>query len=700
MAVAAILALLLAPQFLTPALADPAKPDVRIALSKDAYWYRPGDTVVLQVTLDNKTDETLERVSVRARVHAANKTRSDFDACFQGKPVRSYRLTETLGRNLTLSPGNNGFKFDMSVPSRSFSDGVYPLTVEAIKSDKVIATAISELVVMDLEEAEAEESRPLNLSVVFDLSEPPHRGPDGDFTDDELAGECSTSGKEPGWFSSVVSEAEKWENFHLTFSLSPMIFSEMLDMSDGYVINENGKKRTVGSDSTSASDAARVVTGFQVIAGSPGYQFLSTPFAYPDLETLVSLGWDTDALEQISGGNEVLEEGLESSLDADYFYPPDLNANSKVIGELGEETGEFLLLSPRLLERNAKGKRLIRGLTLSSPVVIEGTGSNRKVLGLFADGRLEKLIGRLGPSGDPHGVAQCILSELTNLYLERPVKPRSCVLLWPNWWRPSSRVFDEVMKALDGAPWLKSATFAESLAEVNALEDVTLEIPGPGSEADSDRYIARVSHARSRYQDYSGIALADNPVLPLLRLNLFSSESDLWRLSGRPAGGVEYAEAVIGTVDAELDKISMPAVGSVTLASGEADVPLSVVNGTSYKVKATLRFSSNGLTFPDGDSLAVILEPKENLFEVPVEAYKEGKVRFSAWLETDRIVLAELDIAVRTSRFNTFAVILVAGLLGLIALIWVFRITTRRKAGKHKKRQLSGAEEEGSELRA
>ncbi len=688
------LALLLAPLLQATALADPEKPEVRIALSKDAFWYRPGDTVKLQITLNNETGQTIKGVSVRARVHSMSRTRSELYTCFVGKPVRSYRLTETLGRNLSLSPGNNGFNFDLSIPSRSLSDGVYPLTVEAIKSGEVVIKAVSELIVMDPEETDG--YTPLKLSIVFDLSEPPHQGPDGNFEDDELARECSASGKEPGWYSSIINGVEKWGDQRFTFSLSPVILGEMLDMTDGYVVREGEKEIKVEGDSTSASDVASVVYGLREMVASPRVQFLSTPFASPNLETLVSLGWAEDAGQQILLGDMTLGEGLESAIDTEFFFPPGLEANSRVIGELKGDMGKFLLLSPQLLRRTSKGRKLATGLTLGSPVEIAGAG-DRQVLGLFADSHLEKVIGLVGPSGDPHGVAQCILSDLTNLYLERPAKTRACVLLWPSWWRPPTRIIDEIFKAIDGAPWLESVTLGECWEVVPPIEDTVLEIPEP--VFDSDNYFTQVGHARNRYQDYSGIALTDNPILPSLERNLFISESRLWQGDGE-ARGLEYAEAVVSTVNEELAKISIPSIGSVTLASEKAEVPFSVINGASYKIKAILSFSSNGLSFPEGESLDVILEPKENLFEVPVKANRKGRVRFTTRLETDRIVLAELDIPVQTGRFNTFAIILVGVLLGLIALIQTLKIASRRKVGKHKRHQLSEANREEPEAGA
>jgi hypothetical protein len=147
-------------------------------------------------------------------------------------------------------------------------------------------------------------------------------------------------------------------------------------------------------------------------------------------------------------------------------------------------------------------------------------------------------------------------------------------------------------------------------------------------------------------------------------------------------------------VAGELSKVELPAMGSITLTSSKAKIPLSIVNGTGYRIKAVLKFSSNGLSFPSGNEQKVLLEPKENLFEIPVKVKKKARVRFSARLEADSLTLGEVEFSVLTSRFNTFAVALVGSLLVLIGIFWAAKIYSRRKVGKHKKYQLQEANKE------
>jgi hypothetical protein len=341
------------------------------------------------------------------------------------------------------------------------------------------------------------------------------------------------------------------------------------------------------------------------------------------------------------------------------------------------------MVSSDLLQRTAKGKRIARGDTLGQPVELAGAKNDGRTLALFEDGRLRDLFERLSTSEDPYGVAQALLSELTNLYLERPDMLRACGALWPGDWRPSRKVLDEVARAITSAPWLKTVTLAECLAAVQPLETDPLDVPAvPPSD---DEYFAQVGRARDHYRGFAQMVMPDNPILPTLSGNVNISESDVWRLWDRKLEGITYASSVVKTVDDEVDKIDLPPVGSITLTSGKAKIPLSVVNGTSYRISARLRLASNGLAFPDGQNEKVRLEPKENVLEIPVTVEKKGRVRFQARLETDSFVLGEVEFSVLTSRFNTFAILVVGGILAIIGAIWIFKIITRRKAGKHKR---------------
>lgn len=691
-AAALLLALVFLAQPAVAAVVAAGQPEsLRVAFSKDAYWYKPADKVQMRVTLDNPTRQAMEDVSIKVRVHTPNTTRSDLDACFSGKPRKSYRQTETYGP-YALHSGNNGFNLELELGSSRYSNGVYPLTVEVARSGAVMSSVVSELVIMSFEESE--KLVPLKLSWVFDTLEPPHRDPGGNFKNEALARECDPSGKNPGWYPTLLGALEKWQDLRFSLALSPMLLEDMQAMTGGYVVKSGEKARNVRPDSRQAANASAVLIGLGRLPQSARHQLLPEPYASCDLEELISLGWREDARQQLSRGHKLLEEILDITLSRQFACPPGLNANSSVLAELKNELGQFLVLSPRLLERSREGRKLLQGMTLGSPVFIKGAGDERKDLALFADARMQRLLERISASGDPHGVAQCIISELTSLYLEQPAKLRACAVVAPGSWHPSRDVLDEVMRALNGTPWLSTVTLEESMVAVPPTGEAPLKIPGPEKKESADEYWKQVGAARDNYAAFRDVVLPDNPFLAPLQRDVYVSESVVWRQWDRLDGGLEYAGFVDSTVAGELSKVDMPAISSITLTSGSAKVPLSVVNGTGYRIKALLKYSSNGLTFPAGAEQKVLLEPKENLLEIPVKVRKKGRVHLSVRLEAEGFSLGELDFTVLTSRFNAFAIVVVGSLLALIGIVWAARVIARRKVGKHKKQQLKEATKE------
>jgi hypothetical protein len=375
------------------------------------------------------------------------------------------------------------------------------------------------------------------------------------------------------------------------------------------------------------------------------------------------------------------------------MVPPGLTANTRVFRDLKQEAGQFLMLSPDLLLRTTEGKRLLRGDTLAQPVKVMGARKSDNLMAIFEDARMRDLIARVCQSGDSQGVAQCILSELTNFYLEKPEKLRECAVVWPGWWHPSRETASEVIKAITSAPWLKNTTLGESMMSVPTLDNEPLVIPEPAAQ--EDEYNTQVSRAHDLLKSYTAMVMPENPMLPALLNDVWVSQSDVWSQWNRKVEGLTYASAAINTIEGEVAKIVLPATGNVSLTSGDSKIPLTIVNGTSYRITATLDLASNGLAFPSGAQQKVRVEPKENLLEIPVVIKKKGRVRFQARLEAQNFILGEVDFTVLTSRFNTFAVIVVVGLLALIGGVWAAKLISRGKVGKHKRKNLREATEDG-----
>lgn len=667
---------------------------VSSSITKNSYWYKPGSTALLDLTVVNNTKTALKNISIRVKVHAPNKNREDLDAFLKGKPVKSYRINQTLKKNATLKPGRNIFRLEFIIPSSWSTNGVYPLSVETIKSEKVEATALTQLIVMS--GLDQNQQTPLKVATLFDLSDKAYRNPEGQFTNTDLAKECTPDGKDSGWIVSLLNTLSKEEKFKGTLAVSPLLLEEMEDMSNGFTVTKGKQKKDYDSDSKEAVAVADSITKTAAMAKNARFQFCSLPYAYPDLEELVRMGWTEDATSQIKKGRDTCKRILDTAVKTETFIPPLLKMNSKAAGEIKRDIGEFLLLSPQLLNRSKKGQKLAEGLTLNSPVAIDTGDSETGPTAIFSDLRMEELIVELSSSTDPQLVAQVILAELTNLYLERPAKFRVCAIYWPNWWRPTKEVLNEVIRAISTVPWLQTTTLNDCFYSVPPLENVSLEIPEPTAEEENS-YYPKIKKAHRSVNDYSEIIFRDNPIRPILQKNLYISESAIWAEFNIEKEGLKYPDYLNSTVEGELAKITIPETGTITLTSGRGDIPVSIINNTGYKVKTVLRFTSNGLVFPEGTSKKTTLEPKENLFEIPVKAEKGGRVNLSATLEGKDFVIDDVSFSVITSTFNTFAIFFVGALLGLIGLTWLIKIYAKRSVGKHKKRQLKESEQDNDE---
>ncbi|MDD5747499.1 MAG: DUF6049 family protein [Actinomycetota bacterium] len=689
-----MVALILAanPLSLQTSTAAPQKASISMGLMKDSCFYSPDAKPAISIAFNNGTRKSIGDVSIQMKFQNPCSSREALESAMETGTRRTYRFSRTLLEGHTIKPGHSGIKIEFPLNGK-FSVGVHPFVLEAVQSGAVIASVPSILVVCSPEYMK--QFKRLKLSMVFDVSEPPHKQPDGYFHDTELAEECSAGEKTQGWLYTLTDELAKRENLRAALSVSPLLLDEISDISNGFEYKKDGKDIKVSQESTYSRNAASVLDMLRLLTQQERLQFLPTPYSSPDLETLTSLGWYDDAKAQAEEGKKKLERILDSVFGKEFYYPPGLLLNTKAMSSLEKIMGKFLILSPQLLDRNYAGRKLLSGLTLSAPVRIKT--EKDECIAIFSDSRLESLVRKVRDSNDAHSIAQWIIGELMTLFEERPSVLRSCAFIWPGWWRPDESVLREVLSAIEGAPFLETVTLGECLMSVPPVNRELLKIPEAQTKALDKGDLELLKIARERSNEYLKCVSGKIPQASLVKQNLYIAESHLWREWGKEKYARKYSTEVVRTVADEFAKLEMPSPGTVNLTSEKAKIPLSIVNGTGYPVKANIELSSNGLSFPQGRRKKVRLEPKENLLEIPVEVKAKGSVRFHARLYSGHTTIAEVYTRVRTSRLNTFAILIVGVLLGLIGLIWIFRLYRRYQAGKHRKRKRKNHKEKGEE---
>ncbi len=235
---------------------------------------------------------------------------------------------------------------------------------------------------------------PLKLSIVFDMLEPPHRAPDGTFSDNALAAECYPGGRGPGWYASIADELQPVQD-----PAPHILLLAARDRGDaGHVRRLRCQARPTegnfGADSTEAKNAEAILNRYKKMARGSKVPVHGDTVCFPGPREAGRL----QVVRRRQGAdmlvaNRGLEVAFGKNLSRDYFYPPGLNCNSGMIKKLSGELGHFLILAPDF----SSATEPAAGSQGCHP---RFTGRDRgrkgsQVIALFADGRAEKLVQRL-----------------------------------------------------------------------------------------------------------------------------------------------------------------------------------------------------------------------------------------------------------------------------------------------------------------
>jgi hypothetical protein len=176
-----------------------------------------------------------------------------------------------------------------------------------------------------------------------------------------------------------------------------------------------------------------------------------------------------------------------------------------------------------------------------------------------------------------------------------------------------------------------------------------------------------IRSARTRIQSFAGAVDPANPLVDTLDRTLLASEASDLRARDRTA----YLTGVQDQIRAQVAKIAMPQNRSITLTAREGEIPVTVTSTLAYPMKAVLRFSSDTLEFPQGDSAVLELNRRNTTTRVTVRAQSSGSFPLRVRLETPdgNLVLAESRFTVRSTAISGVGTALSIGAL-LFLLVW------------------------------
>jgi len=659
------------------------KSDITIELSKDACWYTLGSEGKIFITLRNETKEQIKGVTLRVKSHRRLFSRTSINNFFQGKESGAVKAVEYQDTRIKLIPGSNKFTVNIRFDGARFSRGIYPVTVEALSKNGVEAQARTAFVLFSQEELG--QYPPLNIVTVLDIHPFPNYNPDGVISQKTML-ECLSKGGERGWLSALVEGVLQFPDTRPSICIAPYLLEELEEFSKSLARKEKKPSDT----GQKGKEVAELLEKMRFLASRGVGQFLLTPYALPNLEIQWNIGWQKDAKEQISLGASIFSRCLKIQPDKKFFFPPGLTINSEVAADLGEGLGDVIVLSSEVRNRS---KKLLSAIDENSPQSsFMLKAGKREVTCFIADKLISGLINRVSKSNNAHQAAQSIAADLAALFLENPGKARVCTLVWSVPKGSSADVILSLLEVLSNVPWVNNLTLQEASALYENQEKKSIEIPLKRSHEEIS-YFPEVGVAREAFWKFYKALSPNERIIKPLRRNLFIAQSDIWRQSNAKLRGLEYASYVNKRIREETAKISFEQTGMITLTGGKPRIPLTVRNYTGYRVKAMLELSCEGISFPEGSKISVTLEPKENLFEIPVRIIRKGKLTLRAVLNSEGLEFSKVEILVHTGRYSVFAIAFLGAILFALALLSAIRVVARRRAGKHKSKKRKKASE-------
>ncbi|RJP35621.1 MAG: hypothetical protein C4536_00435 [Actinobacteria bacterium] len=628
-----------------------------ISASMNSFYYAPGDLAYLDVEVELTGNARTDDISLEFLLYPSAATRSSL-ASFREGTRRYVIYRRTLE---TISPDSEWTDklYEIDLKRLGLQTGVYPFETRLVRGGEVLSADQNFLVIMD-----PANGYPLNLSLLWTLDFLPPTDAQGNDLDTGLASACSSSTSQPGFLYSLARVMKK--NMEVGTSLViPRDTYDDLEQLAGAAEDEDGGEEEAG--------AAEVLATIDTMSDKGEADLIATTFSFADPDVLAARGWEEDASEQ-------MELGLEGAGVAG-FVAPLFRLSDAMLQRMVENDMEFTVVGQEALESSAAGRRLLEGTTISQPVRF--VNSNGYLLKAFV--RDETLYAYLEstPERDASHMVQNIFAELAVLQRERPYAVRSCVLAFPSGFLPSQSFLDELYGAVDACPWLQPRRLSELNNDQFPLEDVALQAPVYPDTPSS--YMQRLEEVRGKVEDFTAMIPTDHSLRESLRLSLLVAENYRFTTDKDAAAAQAYLSSIDAVIAGETSQVSIELKRSVTLSSTEGKLSVDVTSSLAYPLeKVTLRLDNASLTFPQGNSMEVTIEPRENRFIFDVDTHRKGSFIVDIMLEADDLLIDSTSITVNTSIINTLAIILLACLAFIVALVIVMRRLLRRyRGGKH-----------------
>jgi Family of unknown function (DUF6049) len=648
----------------------------RVSSNMNSFYYGPEDLAYLNVDLELPVTTRTDDLYLELLVYPSASTRSQLASFREG--TRRYAIYTRDLETITPESEWTNKMYEIDIRSLGLRAGVYPFEVRLLQAGEVISADQNFLVIMD-----PAAGYPLNLSPLWTMDFLPRTDAQGNELDAGLASACSSSPDEPGFLYSLVRVMKKTPEVHSSMVLANATYDDIAMLAETSGDEDSGYEE---------DGASEVIADIEESMLGGELELVGTTYASADPDTLASQGWDNtgtgggegqdDATKQVQLGLEFL--GEMASTDKG-FVAPLFRLSDPILQRLVGSGAEFTVVGREALEASAAGKRLLEGATLSQPVRF--VSSEGYTLKAFLRDEILYTYLESAQGVDATHVIQNIFAELAVLQRERPYVVRSCVLAFPTGFMPEQGFLNDFYGALKGCPWLQTRRLSELSTDHPPLEGVALQSPVYAT-ATSD-YLQGLQAVRSDIADFTATIPSDHPLQESLSSSQLIAENYRFTTGRDSAAAQAYLGSINGIIQGEAAKVSIELKRSVTLSGTEGKLNVDVTSALDYPLEGvTLRMENASLVFPQGSSMEVTIEPRENRYIFDVDTRRKGSFIVDIVLEAGDLVIDSTSTTVNTSIINALAIILLACLAVIVAAVVLTRRLVRRyRGGKHSRRR-------------
>ena len=626
-----------------------------ITLAGQSPFARPDESMQLNLDVAGSSDG----LEVQVLVHRAVTSRTEFTQTQGGRglgvvegrlsaPASDLPQNGAGQRVITIGVQGPTSAAGLPDPTRIVPgrSGIYPTEVTLLRSDGVVDSFVTPLVVID------KGLSPLTLSWVWRFDATPAHQPDG--TIRKAAGQAMGPS---GRLVRLAQAAATASDFPLTLAPTPETLAAW----------QEAARQEEHLGGPPADGASAGLTALKTAAAAPAHQLLRSPYVPIDMPGLLgaNLGGEIDA--EFTRGADDLQKilGVVPPEQSTMLAPGPLN--SAALARLNQYGAGRLVLHPGALR--PRDQRLTPG----RPFIVGGKG--RTYPAAVSDPDLSRLL----DGDDPPALrAARFLAALSLVALEAPGEPRGVVVETSEEWDPPAALLDAVLGGLQNNPAVIPATLDNYFANIKPAEadgrplvrDLATGKVSDSGDTDTIRSLRRQLAGFAGVVDPSApwLESADRTIL-LSRAAVLQAENRAERKLSSPAGYLEGANRQL--IKNITSKIRGPKGQRVTLTSRRASIPISLFNATGRPLQVKLRLDSDQLRFLDGAERFVTLASQNTTERFRVESRTTGAfpLEITVTSPDGSLKINSSELTIRSTVVSGVGAVLTAG-AGLFLLVW------------------------------